>query len=120
MPYDEYWYGDPWLCEAYRQAHKLKIEQRNQELWLQGLYMYDAFAVVLSNSFGKRGGKKAKYMDEPIRLFPMTEAEKAAKEAKDWARIDAQLHAIQAAQRRKNAQLKAAKEKEEHNGEQHD
>lgn len=82
--------------------------------------MYDAFAVVLSNAFSKGGSKKSKYMDEPIRLFPMTEAEKAKKEAENWTRIDAQLHAIQAAQKAEKARIEAAKKRKEHDGKQHD
>lgn len=76
MSYDEFWHGKPILAKYYREKHKLEIEQRNQELWLQGLYIYDAFAVVLGNAFSKR---KNKYLDKPLELFPPTEDEQKAK-----------------------------------------
>ncbi len=40
------------------------MEQDNFNAWLQGLYVYNAFSVVLANSFG--GGRKSKYIDKPI------------------------------------------------------
>lgn len=74
MTYDEYWHGEPIRARYYQQKHKIDIEQRNQELWLQGLYIYDAIAVALSNSFSKNS--RQKYMDKPFELFPKTEEQK--------------------------------------------
>lgn len=71
MTYEQFWYGEPHLCETYRKLNRLRIEQKNQELWMQGLYIYDAVGAALSNAFGK----KANYLKEPIRLFPKTELE---------------------------------------------
>lgn len=73
MTYEQFWYGPPKLCETYRKLNRLRIEQRNQELWLQGLYNYDALAVALNNSFSK---KKEKYVTEPFKLFAPSEEEK--------------------------------------------
>lgn len=67
---DEYWNASPHLVKYYREAHKCRIEERNQELWLQGLYIYNAFSVVLANAFSKKGATKHKYLDRPIELFP--------------------------------------------------
>ena len=72
----EFWHGKPILAKWYREKHKLQIEQKNQQMWLQGLYFYDALAVVMSNAFSKR---KEKYIDKPFDLFPPTEEEKQAK-----------------------------------------
>jgi len=47
----------------------------NEELWLEGIYMLDAFQTVLGNAFGK---KKLKYMEKPLDIFEKTEAEKQA------------------------------------------
>lgn len=69
MTLDEYWNASPLLVKWYRQAHKMRIEQRNQELWLQGLYIYNAFGTVLANAFAKKGATKHKYLDKPIDLF---------------------------------------------------
>lgn len=73
MTYDEYWHGKPILARYYREKHKVEIEQRNQELWLQGLYFYDAVAVAMNNAFSKHAKK---YIDKPFELFPKTEDEK--------------------------------------------
>jgi len=79
MTYQQYWNDDPYLCESYYKLHRLKIQQRNQELWLQGLYVYNAFGVVISNAFARKGSTPAKYITEPFELFPKTEQEKEAK-----------------------------------------
>ena len=75
MSYDEFWYGDPFRAVAYRQAHRLRIEQANQQLWMQGLYVHNAVAVAINNAFSKQ---KQKYIQEPIRIFPPTEDERKA------------------------------------------
>lgn len=72
MSYEEFWHGKPILAKFYRQKHLLEIEQRNQELWMQGLYIFDAVAVAINNCFSKH---KMKYMNEPIRITPKTEDE---------------------------------------------
>lgn len=53
---------------AYWQANQYDIERRNQELWLQGIYIRDAVACTLS--------KKAKYPEKPHRITELTDAER--------------------------------------------
>ena len=76
MSYDEFWYGDPFRAVTYRAAHRLRIEQANQQLWLQGLYVHNAVAVAINNAFSKQ---KQKYIAEPIQIFKPTEDEQKAK-----------------------------------------
>lgn len=78
-PCDEFWNGDYTLLKNYVRSHELAVEQKNQELWMQGFYIYEAFSVVMQNSFGKKGMKKAEYPKEPHRITPLTEAEKEQK-----------------------------------------
>jgi hypothetical protein len=73
MSFDEFFHGDLYLTEVYREKHKIDIESKNQELWLQGLYIHSAVSVCVANALGK---KKHKYIEEPIRLTPETEDEK--------------------------------------------
>ncbi len=73
MTYDQFWFGDPWMARTYAQYHLLKRRQKNEELWLEGIYMVDAFQTVLGNAFGK---KRLKYMEKPLDIFEKTEAEK--------------------------------------------
>lgn len=94
MSYDEYWLGPPGLCSVYRQAHKLKIESKNQQLWLQGLYIYKAFAAVISGMFSK---SSEGYLSEPIRITSLTEREKEEKAKKSRQELVNRLSAWEAA-----------------------
>lgn len=76
MSYELYWFGDPWLTRAYKKAYELGIQRRNEELWLQGLYNYNAFATVLSNiHLDGKPHRQNKYLEKPIDLFEKTESE---------------------------------------------
>lgn len=90
MPSVEYWEGDPYLVQAYRAAHELRNEQRNQEMWLQGLYNSRAVAVGMGSK-DKKTKKQIEYYDKPIRITPMTESEKAAEAEKARQKIIADL-----------------------------
>lgn len=83
MTYEQYWEHDPWLFASYRKAHELQNKQRNQEMWMQGLYVYEALAVVLNNAFRGKSGKEMHYLKEPI---PLTEEEVKERKERD-ARI---------------------------------
>lgn len=77
MTWEQYWYGDPLMVRYYREMDRLKKEQENTSLWIQGRYFYDGICVALSNAFGKKGAKPAEYPNEPYDLYPRkkTEAE---------------------------------------------
>ena len=70
MTYDEYWNQDVSLVEIYRKAAELRDARRNQELWLQGMYIYEALCDVapVLHSFAKKGTKPAPYSDHPYAL----------------------------------------------------
>lgn len=93
MPLEEFWHGDPWLVKTYREAYELKKRDQNEVLWLQGLYIYDAFAVVLSNAFADKGTTPKKYAMKPYNIFPMTEEERQAEEDRELEQAVAQLTA---------------------------
>lgn len=46
MPYELYWKGDCALVKSYRKAAELSNQKKNHELWLQGLYFYEALCDV--------------------------------------------------------------------------
>ena len=85
MSYDEYWNCSPKRYKAYRKAHELKNEQRNQEMWLQGFYVYKAIETALHNqpAFATKPPKPVSYLQEPISLKPLSEEEKRQKEEKE-------------------------------------
>lgn len=110
MTWQEYWYASPRLVVYYREAHKLRIEQRNQELWLQGLYNFNAFGTVLANAFAKRGAQRHKYLERPIELFGKSEAEIEQERMKEKNRVVNTLNRIAA----RFAAKKAGKEENGH------
>ena len=72
MTYDQFWYERADMVIMYRQAHELKNRQRNQEMWLQGMYFAHALNCTVGNMFSKKSAKKISYPDEP---FPISEQE---------------------------------------------
>ena len=80
MSHEEYWKGDPGLVQTYAEAYRLKIEEKNHELWMQGLYVYEALIAVASR-FGNKKQGLPEFPSKPHRVTPMTEAEKRQEEA---------------------------------------
>ena len=101
MSYEQYWEQSPYLTVAYRKAYRIKRETENEQAWLQGLYVFDAFAVALANVFSKRGAKKQKYIERPIDIFPLTEREKKRREAEENAKMQAVMESMVRKQRAK-------------------
>ena len=100
MTYEQYWEQSPYLAIAYRKAYRLKLESRNEQAWLQGLYVFDAFAVCLANAFAKRGARAQKYIEKPIDIFPLTEAQKKKKEQEEYAKMQAAMESMARRQKR--------------------
>ena len=90
MTYEQYWYADPYLPVYYRKAHELAMQERSQQMWLQGLYNYRAFAAVMEMIEYRLGGKKGKrpegYVKEPFDVFkkPDVEEEHIPTEEEVW------------------------------------
>ena len=70
MTPEQYWDGDSTLAKYYRKADELRRKRRNEELWLQGMYIYEALCDVspVMNAFAKRGTKPRPYADHPYAL----------------------------------------------------
>lgn len=75
MTAEQFWEGDPTLTIYYRRAEELRTERMNQELWLQGMYIYDALCDVspLLHSMAKKGTKPHPYPDAP---YPISEKQR--------------------------------------------
>lgn len=69
MTYELYWDMDSTLVKAYRKAHELKQELDNQNLWLQGMYFYEAMCCVapILRAFSK-AKKPIAYRSQPYTL----------------------------------------------------
>ena len=73
MTYDQFWNQDVELVRFYREAAKIKRDLRNQDLWLQGAYIYEAIldaAPVLQVNLGKKPRKPAPYRERPYDFEP--------------------------------------------------
>ena len=77
MSPEQYWDGDPTLVKYYRKADELKRKLRNQELWLQGMYIYEALCDVspVLNAFANKGTKPLPYIDHPYAITNRERAE---------------------------------------------
>ena len=86
MSPEQYWDDDPALARYYRKADELKQSRRNQELWLQGMYIYEALCDVspIMNAFAKKGTKPKPYTDHPYPLsVKEIDAEKKLQERRE-------------------------------------
>ena len=93
MTYDEFWNQDVSLVEVYRKAAELRDKRRNQEMWLQGMYIYEALcdASPLFRTSFKRGAIKPEpYAKEP---YPITEEEVRAREERTARQREERLKA---------------------------
>jgi hypothetical protein len=84
MTYDQFWNEDCELAKYYRQAHELKATRRNQELWLQGMYIYEALCDVspVLHAFAKNGTKPQPYAARPYAISAKEVKEKKEAEEK--------------------------------------
>ena len=86
MTAEQYWEGDPSLPRYYRKAYELQRKRRNEELWLQGMYIYEALCDVspILQAFAKRGTKPHPYSDHPYSITnDDREEERKLKEKRD-------------------------------------
>lgn len=104
MSPSEYWDEPPRLAVAYRKAYRIKREIENEQAWLAGLYVYDAFGVCMANAFSKRGAKKVNYLERPVDIYPLSEEEKKRREKIEYAKMQRTMENMALAQRRKKAQ----------------
>ena len=70
MTYDQFWNDDPTLVKYYRRAAEIRDEKRNQELWLQGMYFYEALCDVapIMHAMAKKGTKARPYPEQPYSI----------------------------------------------------
>ena len=101
MTYDQFWEGDPRTVVAYRESDKLKRRRRNEELWLEGVYMVEALRSTVGNMFSK--GTKYEY---PVEPFAITEDEQNdRKEREQKAKVERMKAAFMAKALRVNARM---------------
>ena len=87
MEWDQFWHGERGIHKIFRDAEEYRKEQKNYELWLQGLYIQRAFnsgldALAIGFS-GKHGKKPMQYLEYPIAF---TKREKEAEKERNKQR----------------------------------
>ena len=105
MTEEQYWDKDSMLAKYYREADELRKERMNQELWLQGMYIYDAMSRLspILKAFTKAGTKAMPYVDEP---YPINKkSAKENEEKKEKAMADKGLRYMQDYMLKANKQL---------------
>ena len=78
MTYDEYWNGNASLVRVYRETQKIKNKQRNYEMWLQGMYYYEA--LLDASPMFRFSTKPTKPLPYPSQPYALTKEEIKAKE----------------------------------------
>jgi len=88
MTWEQFWFGDPGMASTFREAYLLKQRAKNEEMWMQGLYIYRAVQAVVASALGSRS---AKYIDAPLDYLPKTKAEKEQEKFKEKQKVIAFL-----------------------------
>ena len=95
MTYDEFWNDDFFKCKYYREYHKLKVKQKDEEMWIQGMYIYEALCDVspILHAFSKKGTKALPYAEKPYMSTARSlQSEEEKKQEVENARLIAQVH----------------------------
>lgn len=85
MTPDQFWNGEMYLATVYREAHELKLKEKNFDNWLKGVYTYIAIAknAPILNAFSK-ATRPDEYLEKPIDIYTTErEQEQAEKHIED-------------------------------------
>jgi hypothetical protein len=103
MTPEQYWDGDPWLCKAYRRKAEFDKERLNEQLWLQGMYIYEALADVAQLFNGMV--TKPKLLPYPTEPYPLSGTASEERKRREYERkkeaVQNKLQAWMAASNRK-------------------
>lgn len=95
MTFDEFWYDTPYKAKFYREAYEIQVRHRDEEFWMQGVYIYDALCRVapILHAFSKAGTKPLPYPDKPYLFDKTQELSEEEKEQKiKNERLIAEVH----------------------------
>lgn len=95
MSYDEFWYGDAYRTKFYRDAYLIKVRQKDEELWMQGMYIYEALCKVspILHAFSKKGTKPLPFSEKPyLYNSDLVKTRKEKEQEEKNARLIARLH----------------------------
>lgn len=92
MSYDEFWNMDCTLVKHYQKAFEIKRDIQNQNMWLQGMYIYEALCCVspVLQAFAKKGTAPMPNRSEPYQFensAKNTDIGEKSKEQKEFERL---------------------------------
>ena len=69
MSYSDFWDGDCDMAKFYREKFEIERERKNTELWIEGMYIYEALldASPVFRDFTKHA-KPLPYRERPVAL----------------------------------------------------
>ena len=95
MTYDEFWYRSPYRAKFYRESYKIKVKQKDEEMWTQGMYIYEALCEVspILHAFSKKGTKPLPYCEKPyLSKSDIMKTKEDKEQEKKNAELIARLH----------------------------
>ena len=97
MSYQEFWYEDCWIANYYLKAYTIKKDQINEQLWLQGMYVFEAIlcASPVLHAFSKKGTKPLPYAEKPFlmdKINPVEKTQEQIEREKENERLKAIVH----------------------------
>lgn len=100
MSYEQFWDGDVEMAKAYRQAHEIRLDERNDLMWLNGMYVYQAIAALAPALRAFSKGRAKPYLEHPLgyeekqRKIEMMDRRKKERDAREKARTMMEIWAI--------------------------
>lgn len=95
MTEEQFWHSNIRKIQVYEKAFKEKVNLENRMNHILGAYVLNAVSVSLGNALDKK--YKGEYLQEPIRIFPMTEQEKEELQKKELEKFIAWTGTVHAA-----------------------
>ena len=82
MSYHDFWYGPAFMTTFYKDAHKLRLRQQDENNWMLGMYVYEAIldCSPILHAFSKKGTKPLPYAEKPYLMDKLDDKTQAEKE----------------------------------------
>lgn len=82
MSYHDFWYGPAFMTTFYKDAHKLRLRQQDENNWMLGMYVYEAIldCSPILHAFSKKGAKPLPYAEKPYLADKLNEKTTTEKE----------------------------------------
>ena len=81
MTWTQFWIDEPELAGAYRKSEMIRKRRKNEELWLQGIYVAEALRATVGNMFLK--GQNHQYPAEPLPITADEQQERREREERN-------------------------------------